>query len=60
MEHMSLWQVGIPYFEALPEGLRKQAIGKCIERIQPKTDPEAQKLVQIAEKFSLASECKNF
>lgn len=57
MEHKSLWQVGVPYFEALPEPSRKHLIGGCIERIHPKTEVEAQKIVQIAEKFSLAIEC---
>ncbi len=60
MEHKLLWQVGVPYFEALPEPSKKHHIGVCIERIHPKSETEAQKLVQIADKFSLANECKQF
>ncbi|CAL8074411.1 unnamed protein product [Orchesella dallaii] len=56
MEHKPIWQIGVPYFEALEEPLRRQLIGKCIERINPKTEMEAQKLVQIAGKFNLADE----
>lgn len=58
MEHPAVWQIGVPYFEALPEPHRKHLIGRCIERIRPKTEREAQQLVQVAEKFSLANECK--
>lgn len=60
MEHKSMWQVGVPYFEALEEPTRKHLISRCIERIHPETEAEVQKLIQIAEKFSLASERKYF
>lgn len=48
--------MGIFYLETLPESAGRFVIRECLQRRNPDSEMEAQKLIQIAERFGFGDE----